>query len=27
VKLGDHAAGLLAEMAARGVVDDDLGYG
>ena len=27
VELGDHAAGFLAEMAARGVVDDDFGYG
>ena len=26
-ELGHQAAGLLAEMAARGVVDDDLGYG
>jgi hypothetical protein len=27
VELGNHAAGLLAEMAARSVVDDNLGYG
>jgi hypothetical protein len=26
-ELGDHAAGFLAEMAPRGVVDDDFGYG
>jgi hypothetical protein len=26
-ELGDHASSLLAEMAARGVVDDDVGYG
>jgi hypothetical protein len=26
-ELGDHATGLLAEMAALGVVDDDVGYG